>query len=39
MLLYGVLAACMIVMFFANKADRFRQRVVEAQQQNFLELD
>jgi hypothetical protein len=27
------------VMFFANKADRFRQRVVEAQQQNFLELD
>jgi MFS transporter, NNP family, nitrate/nitrite transporter len=39
MLLYGVLAACMIVMFFANKADRFRQRLYEAQQQNFLEMD
>ena len=37
MLLYGVLAACMIVMFFANKADRLKQRVEEAHQYNFLE--
>lgn len=39
MLLYGVLAACMIVMFFANKADRFKQRLEEAHQYNFLEQD
>ena len=39
MLLYGVLAICMIVMFFANKADRFRQRVQAANQYNFLEQD
>lgn len=37
MLLYGVLAACMVVMFFANKADRLKQRVEEAHQYNFLE--
>ncbi len=39
MLLYGVLAACMITMFFANKADRFQQRIIESKQDNFLEKD
>ncbi len=39
MLLYGVLALCMIVMFFANKTDRFRDRLREASQHNFLDLD
>ena len=39
MLLYGVLAGCMIVMFFANKADRFRYRLIDAQQNNFLNED
>lgn len=39
MLLYGVLATCMIVMFFANKTDRFQRRLVEAQESNFLQQD
>ncbi len=39
MVLYGVLAACMIVMFFANKADRFQRRVQHATTHNFLEND
>ncbi|MCV6604722.1 MAG: MFS transporter [Porticoccaceae bacterium] len=39
MLLYGVLAFCMTVMFFANKADRFQGRVQEALSHNFLEDD
>lgn len=39
MLLYGVLACCMVAMFFANKADRFRHRLQEAQAHNFLEED
>lgn len=39
MMLYGVLAICMIVMFFANKADRLNQRIEEARQSNFLEQD
>ena len=39
MLLYGVLAGCMLVMFFANKADRFRYRLIEAQEDNFLNRD
>ncbi len=39
MLLYGLLAACMIVMFFANKADRFQHRLNEAQAHNFLEME
>lgn len=39
MLLYAVLATCMIVMFFANKKDRFRERVQAAQQYNFLDDD
>lgn len=37
MLLYGLLAACMIVMFFANQADRFRNRINYAQSHNFLD--
>ncbi len=37
MLLYGVLALCMTTMFFANKADRLRQRINHAQEHNFLE--
>lgn len=37
MVLYSVLAACMIVMFFANKADRFQRRVQHAATHNFLE--
>ena len=39
MVLYAVLALCMIVMFFANKADRFQQRLQQAQNTNFLEQD
>ena len=39
MVLYAVLALCMIVMFFANKADRFQQRLHQAQSLNFLEQD
>ncbi len=39
MVLYSVLACCMITMYFANKADRFRRRLDHAQQHNFLELD
>jgi len=39
MILYGVLAGCMIAMHFANKADRFRTRVSLAQSHNFLEDD
>lgn len=39
MVLYGVLALCMVVMFFANKADRFQQRLRFAQSHNFLEQD
>ena len=37
MLLYGVLATCMITMFFANKSDRWHQRIHDANQDNFLE--
>ncbi len=37
MVLYGVLAVCMVVMFLANKADRFQRRLAEARQHNFLE--
>ncbi|MEH6358686.1 MAG: nitrate/nitrite transporter [Pseudomonadales bacterium] len=39
MILYGVLASCMIAMHFANKTDRFRHRVSLAQSHNFLEDD
>jgi len=39
MLLYAVLAVCMTTMFFANKADRLRQRINHAQSHNFLDQD
>jgi len=39
MVLYGVLACCMIVMFLALKADRFRRRINDAASNNFLEQD
>jgi NNP family nitrate/nitrite transporter-like MFS transporter len=39
MVLYGVLACCMIAMFLALKADRFRRRVHYATAHNFLEQD
>ncbi len=39
MLLYGVLAACMIAMYLANKADRQQQRLHQALDHNFLEND
>jgi len=39
MLLYGVLACCMVAMFFANKADRFRHRLEDARSHNFLQED
>ncbi len=38
MLLYGVLAGCMIVMHFAIKRDEFRQRLARAQADEFLSL-
>lgn len=37
MLLYGVLAACMLLMHFAIKHERYDQRVREAMANNFLE--
>ncbi len=37
MLLYGVLAVCMLLMHFAIKRERYHQRVRDAQQHNFLE--
>lgn len=39
MVLYIVLACCMIVMFLALKTDRFNQRVQQASMYNFLEHD
>ncbi|WP_299767892.1 MFS transporter [uncultured Pseudoteredinibacter sp.] len=39
MLLYGILALCMISMHFANKSDRQRQRLRNAVENNFLEFD
>ncbi|WP_371194661.1 nitrate/nitrite transporter [Glaciecola sp. SC05] len=39
MLLYGVLACCMFLMFLAIKRERYQQRVFRAKQQNFLEMD
>ena len=38
MLLYGVLAACMVLMFYAIKLDEFRQRVNQARADDFLTL-
>lgn len=39
MLLYGVLACCMLLMHLAIKRERYRQRIMHAQQHNFLEID
>lgn len=39
MLLYGVLAMCMLLMFLAIKRERYNQRVKDAQSYNFLEQD
>lgn len=39
MLLYGLLAGCMIIMFYANKADEYQQRLKQAIEHNFLEID
>jgi NNP family nitrate/nitrite transporter-like MFS transporter len=39
MLLYGVLAFCMMTMFFAVKADHLSKRVQYAVENNFLEQD
>jgi len=39
MVLYSVLACCMIVMFLSLKADRFKRRVHYATTHNFLESD
>lgn len=39
MLLYGVLATCMMVMFLALKTDRYQRRLQEALNHNFLEED
>lgn len=39
MILYGLLAACMIAMYLGLKADRYQQRVNEALSHNFLDDD
>lgn len=36
MILYGVLALCMITMFFANQAAQYQQKLANAQANNFL---
>ena len=36
MLLYGVLAVCMLAMYFADKAERYQNRLKEASESNFL---
>ena len=38
MLMYGVLAGCMILMHYAIKRDEFRQRLAQAQADEFLSL-
>ena len=38
MLLYGVLAGCMVLMFYAIKLDEFKQRVSQARADDFLTL-
>ncbi len=38
MLLYGVLAACMVLMFYAIKLDEFRHRLNQAKADDFLTL-
>lgn len=37
MILYGVLALCMVTMFFANQAAQFQQRLQLARENNFLQ--
>ena len=39
MLLYGVLAVCMLLMYMAIKRERHNQRVQHALSHNFLEQD
>ncbi len=39
MLLYGVLAACMLLMYYANQQEQYRQRLEHARAMNFLERD
>lgn len=39
MLLYGVLAACMLLMYMANKQEQHQQRFKHAIETNFLERD
>ena len=39
MLLYGVLAICMLMMFLAIQRERYQQRILEANRYNFLEQD
>ncbi|TMP29087.1 MFS transporter [Pseudoalteromonas rubra] len=39
MLLYGVLAVCMMAMYFAIRAERYSRRLKEAASYNFLEDD
>ncbi len=39
MLLYGVLAACMFLMYYANQQEQYRQRLEHAREVNFLERD
>ena len=39
MVLYGILAGCMIVMHFANQAERQNRRLQQAIEHNFLEED
>ncbi|WP_372625576.1 nitrate/nitrite transporter [Arsukibacterium sp.] len=36
MILYGVLALCMITMFFANQAAQYQQKLAQARRDNFL---
>mgnify|MGYP006156069041 FL=1 len=36
MILYGVLAMCMITMFFANQAAQYQQKLAAARSDNFL---
>ena len=36
MILYGVLALCMITMFFANQAAQYQQKLAQARTENFL---
>ena len=39
MVLYGVLALCMMAMYLAIQAEEHQKRIVEAKRYNFLEDD